>query len=79
LEAAPVESRQRPPLRRRPNTVMPDKVLKIDSEALMQMATEELLDFAEGTLGIAIPGNTPRTQVLQKIINAAIAIPSGLR
>jgi hypothetical protein len=58
---------------------MPDKVLKIDSEALMQMATEELLDFAEGTLGIAIPGNTPRTQVLQKIINAAIAIPSGLR
>ena len=49
----------------------------IDSATLKAMTDAQLIELADVHLGIVIPHDVPRTQILTKIVNAAYASRTG--
>lgn len=62
---------------RRPNTVAPVTVMTMSSEDLVRMTDQELIEFADKTLSIAIPFGTKRTTIMTRIVNAAMGARDG--
>jgi hypothetical protein len=62
---------------RRPNTVPPTKTVQLSSEWLASASELELMEFADQFLGIVLPLNAPRSQMITKIVNAAVSGRDG--
>lgn len=62
----------------RPNTILPEKVLHIDSEQLRQMSNEQLREFAETYCGIVFPPDVSRGTLYTKIVNSSLGVIEGI-
>jgi len=52
--------------------------MSVSSEQLMAMDDDQLIDFADHYLSIAIKRGTSRTKILTRIVNAATTAKDGL-
>lgn len=51
--------------------------MSVTSDQLIVMTDDQLIDFADQYLSIAIKRGTPRTKILTRIVNAAVSAKDG--